>query len=524
MNLFTGIFVLFLIIYIGVSLWSGRHGVTLGEYYNNNADTSHWLVAGTYAATWISAVGLISLAGMSYKTGVLSGVWDWGAYIGFVLSAFWIGNKLRNYNGVTTNDFLGDRYNSQAVRVIGAVVTFLGIGAYFISGIIGSAVLCETLLGIPYEFMVWGMVAMFVFIALVSGSKSATITNTIMLAIIVVALGYIFSPLLISKVGARKFEEFAKANPVYFTAGGGVYTWGTIIGWQFLWGFGNAANPSAISRCFLARDARSWVKAMIISMMVTMSCIWLSYIASSSVMVAGYSDISGSALTWAAMNMVPKFIGAFAIAGLFGACLSTASSQILTLSFSFTRDIYQKVINPKASDKTLLLMARVCVVIFGVIGGLLATGGSSQIIAIGNFGSSVFAAAFFFPLFLGLNWRRFSKKAALGTMIVGLIVNTFMYIILPAIKGLPMASVACVPFGMHPTLFAIIIDFLAAIVLGFAFDSTAEEKAVYDQCNKRPENAEAVTPAASVRKYAYVLLAYAIVQTALLLWFATIVA
>ncbi|MDR3348428.1 MAG: sodium:solute symporter family protein [Acidaminococcales bacterium] len=524
-SVFNCIFFSFLIVYLGVTFYVGRGGVSLKDFYVMDQGASPFLIAGTYAATWISAVGMVGLTGMSYKTGPLTGILDWAATIGFVMSTFWIGNKLRRTQQVTLGDFFGERFDSQTLRAVTALITIFGLGAYFVGQIIGSAIVTETLLGIPYSYMVVVMVVVFMVIALGAGAKSVTITDTIMMLLIVVALAYVFSPMLISTVGIDAFSKFAKEKPDWFTSGGGVYTWGTIVGWQVLWSLGNAANPSAITRCFLAKNSRTWTKAMILAMMATFSVIWLTHLAASSVYLVNPNlSNPGAALTWAAMNVVNPVVGAIAIAGLFGACLSTASTQILTLSFSIARDFYEKIFYKEASDAQILRVARIWIIVFSVLGAAIALYGSSLIVVIGNFGSSIFTCSFFAPLIFGLNWRKMNKRGAIWAMIVGAAINTGLHFI-PLAMGKPFGWSGWLPLGLHPTIWAAIASILTAYFASFGGENTSKALAVYDTCNHVSDEEKASNiQSGSLTPYIIALVVYTIVQTSLVLWFASKVA
>ncbi len=523
-NIFTIIFTAFLVLYLGVTFWSSRGGVTLKDFYVMAGGAHPFLIAGTYAATWISAIGIIGLSGMSYKTGPLTGILVWGGSIGFIFSTFWIGNKLRRINQVTLGDFFGERFDSDKLRICTAIVTIFGLGSYFIGQIIGSAIVTETLLGVPYEVMVIVMVVVFMVIALGAGAKSVTITDTIMMVTIAVALAYIFAPTLIANVGIDSFTAYAKKNPAWFTCGGGVYTWGTIIGWQVLWALGNAANPSAITRCFLAKNSRTWTQAMIIASIMTFSVIWFVFMSGSTVHLVN-PDLKnpGAAVTWGAMHMVNPLIGAFAIAGLFGACLSTASTQILTLSFSVARDLYEKIYRKNASEKQILFVARLWIVIFSLLGAAVALKGSDMIVTVGNFGSSVFSFAFFAPLFLGLNWRRMTKEGAIWSMIVGATVGTILHFG-PMFMGKPFAWAGWLPLGLHPTIWATAASFLTAYFVSRKTVNNAKALAIFDTCNHVSEEEKLSNSQTSLKPYLIALAIYAVAQTGALIWFASKVA
>ena len=82
MDIFQIIFVLFIVIFVGVSLWYARKGSTLQDFYVMEGNAGPFLIAGTYLATWVSAVGMVGLTGVSYSTGMVTGILTWGAYPG----------------------------------------------------------------------------------------------------------------------------------------------------------------------------------------------------------------------------------------------------------------------------------------------------------------------------------------------------------------------------------------------------------------------------------------------------------
>lgn len=479
MTLFQFIFFAFLVLYLFVTYYVSRK-TTVGDFYNMNGDASAFLVAGTYTATLLSAIGLIGMTAIAYKTSFVAGLLHW-SFFSYAL-AMLIGVKLRRFGQVTLGDFYGERFDSTFIRVLNSVVTVLALGAYFVTQIIGSAAITEAILGIPFNATVIIMVFVFTFIAIVGGTKSVTLTDTIMMVVIVVFLGYIFGPMVIAKVGLPALVTFAEQNPNHFTAtGGGTYTWGYLVGAQALWTFGNACNPASVTRAYLAKDSRTWAKSMLITLAIVISFVWILYMAAVSIRAVKPDLPNNQVLTWAAMNLVNPVVGGIAISGLFAACLSTASTQILTLSLSIVRDIYEKIImkDKPVEDRKLLFYSRLFILIFAVLGVLLSLGSSSMIMAIGNFGGVLFASAYFPPLFFGVVWRRFNRYGASASMIAGIVLTAFLYV-LAVIEGMPFGTTTHLPFGIHPVLWALAGSLIVAVGVTLVTQPNAKELAVFD--------------------------------------------
>lgn len=519
-NLVMIVFWFFIVFYVIFSVFMSRKGTSIGQFYNMEGNASAWLVAGTYTATWVSALGMLGDTGMAYRTGPLSGIIVWGAFPGFVMSAF-VGMKLRRFGQVTLGDFFGERYQSQGLRKLSSVVTIVGLGGYFISQLIGSAIVVEALMGIPFNIMIVVMTVVFVVIAVSSGSKSVTITDNIMLFLIAVCLAYIFSPILIKTAGLKAFVEYSREQPEWFKVNGLGYTyaWGTILGWQVLWCFGNVANPSAITRCYLAKDSRAWVQSLMLAMMITLSVVWLTHMAGASVWFFN-RDITpdSGALVWAAKNMVNPVLGGVAVAGLFGACLSTASTQILTVALSITRDLYEKGNFKDKSEKTLLRVARVSIVAVGLLAMVLSLGNSKYIVNIGNFGASVFAVAFFPALFLGLFWKGMTREGAFASMITGFAIDILLHFG-GVLSGASWGSAKYLPLGIHPAIWSFFAAMITAFAVSAATKTSPEMDAVFIKVNTKTGTVVR-TSDQSMRRFIVALGIYAVVQTSLIIWFA----
>ena len=525
------IFVAFIVLFIGVSLWYARRGTSLQDFYVMEGNAGPFLIAGTYLATWVSAVGMVGLTGVSYSTSLVTGILTWGAYPGFVISAFFIGNKLRRFGQVTLGDYFEARFGGKDIRLLSTIVTIVGLGGYFISQLIGSAVITEQILGIPYNLMLPLMVIVFSIIAVCGGARTVTITDTIMSCLIAISIGCVFAPIFISNVGMDQMTKYAAEKPEFFTVtGGGLVGWGTVIGWQVLWCFGNAANPASITRAYLARDSRTWVKAIMLSLMVCIPLVWMAQTTAAFVrFVKPDLKNPAEALIWAAASeYTPQLVGAFAIAGLFACVLSTASTQILTLAFSVSRDIYERFgrfANDEERDKKSLFTARLWIVIFAIVAVALSWGRPSYIYLAGNFGSSVFAAAFFPALIMGLSWKKTTKAGAYLSMWVGLVLDAVLSFYPVIYLDKPLAWAEYLPFGIHPVIWSLIAALIVLVLVSWMTQGsiTDAQKNVYTVC-QTVEQGEKLTSKASLVRYTVATAVVGLLFLAAACWLATFAA
>ncbi len=142
------------------------------------------------------------------------------------------------------------------------------------------------------------------------------------------------------------------------------------------------------------------------------------------------------ALPRLATDVLPPWIGGFALAALFAAELSAADAVLFMLSTSLSRDLYQALLRPSADDADLLRVGRLAVVFGGAASVLLALLLPSVASALKLF-YGVMTAALFVPLVVGLLWRR--PSALHAKLAIAASIGTTLGLLL-ALRGRPEAE------------------------------------------------------------------------------------
>ena len=121
---------------------------------------------------------------------------------------------------------------------------------------------------------------------------------------------------------------------------------------------------------------------------------------------------------------LPYVISGLVAAGGMAAAMSTADGLVLAIANALSHDLYYKIIDPKAETAKRLIVARVLLVIIGFAGATIAA-----LEIQGILGSVIWAFDFamsglFFPLVLGVWWKRATREGAIAGMIAGLATGT----------------------------------------------------------------------------------------------------
>lgn len=331
-------------------------------------------LVGTLLCTWIGSGSLLAGAGLAARVG-FSELWmAAGAWVGIVI-VFFLAARVRRIAQYTVPDILELRYNKWA-RVLGTiaiVIAYTTIVGYQFRG--GGFVL-DLVAGID---MKWGVIITAMFIitfTAFAGMMSITAVDIINGAVITLAV-LIAVPVVFVNVGGADHLT-ATLDPSFFTVfGDHTFIWA--MGIFFPTFFLLLGESSMYQKFFSAKNekaAKSSVVWWIIGTIIVETAI-----ASLAIFANSYFNFTGAdterIILHTARNSIEVGLPIWGGLLLFGAAVaiitSTGNSFLLTPSTNLTRDIYQRFINPDASQQRLILFQRLMVVSLGMLAYVLLT-------------------------------------------------------------------------------------------------------------------------------------------------------
>ena len=117
---------------------------------------------------------------------------------------------------------------------------------------------------------------------------------------------------------------------------------------------------------------------------------------------------------------LPYVISGLVAAGGMAAAMSTADGLLLAIANALSHDLYFKIIDPKAETKKRLLVARVLLLVIGAGGAIVASMKLTGILGAVAWAFCFAMSGLFFPLVLGVWWKRANRAGAIAGMVVGL--------------------------------------------------------------------------------------------------------
>ena len=145
---------------------------------------------------------------------------------------------------------------------------------------------------------------------------------------------------------------------------------------------------------------------------------------------------------------LPYVISGLVAAGGLAAAMSTADGLLLAIANALSHDLYYKMIDPKADTKTRLVVARVLLLVVGAAGAFVASQGLTGILGAVAWAFCFANSGLFFPLVLGVWWKRANRQGAIAGMIGGFAAGTW-YLYMVQFGGMtPWLGLDGLRFGM----------------------------------------------------------------------------
>lgn len=173
------------VLYIAIAFKSKAR--TTGDFYVAGKHVHPIANGMATAADWMSAASFLSMAGLIAFLGYDGSVYLMGWTGGYVLLALLLAPYLRKFGKFTVPEFIGDRYYSQAARIV-AVVCLIVISFTYVAGQMrGVGIVFSRFLSIDIEWgLIVGMAIVFLY-AVLGGMKGITYTQVAQYCVLIFA-------------------------------------------------------------------------------------------------------------------------------------------------------------------------------------------------------------------------------------------------------------------------------------------------------------------------------------------------
>jgi len=161
-----------------------------------------------------------------------------------------------------------------------------------------------------------------------------------------------------------------------------------------------------------------------------------------------------------ATSSLPALLAGFVMAGILAATISSSDSYLLIAASAFAKNIYQGIFNKKASDKQVMVVSRITLLLIAVIAAIIALDEKSVIFKIVSFAWAGFGATFGPLMLFSLFWKRTTKEGAVAGMVSGA-ASVFIWKLCISKLGGAFAIYELLPAFIISSIFIVVVSLLS---------------------------------------------------------------
>ena len=396
------------------------------------------------ASNWMSAASFLGIAGLIYLYGYSALAYVIGWTGGYVLLLVLLAGQLRRFGKYTAPDFIGERYESPAARLISALISIAITLIYSVAQFKGIGLIFAWLLGIDYsKGVIIGAAVLMAYIAF-SGEMGVARSQKLQYFVLIVTfilplmflayrLGYFW---LLPQFGygtavSALATEF-KIDIAAPFSGFGLFHW---IALCFTLMFGTAGLPHVLSRFYTVANVRDARWSVVWGLFFIALIYWSApaYAVFGKLLEAragmffppdvAYRMADTVVLRTALIGGLPVWLIGMLAAGAVSAAFFTVAGLLMTGAASISYDIYYRLINPRAPDSRRMAIAKGATLVLA-LAVLLASLNPPGLIA--EIAAVAFALAgnTIFPSFLlGIWWSGTNRSGAIAGMLTGIAIT-----------------------------------------------------------------------------------------------------
>ena len=490
--------IIYMAIVIGIGVVFAKTANKSSEnYFLGGRSLGPWVAAMSAEASDMSGWLLMGLPGVAYWCGLADAAWTAiGLAVGTYLNWLVVSKRLRRYsiranNSITLPEFFSNRFHEKkkVIMTLSALFILIFFTVYAASCFVTCGKLFSTLFGASYvSMMIVG--AVFVLIYTILGGFLAESASDFMQGVVmIIALTVIVT---ISTVDAGGFkavienakkipgflEFFGMSSPSLNDAGeqiveagkpmfGAAADYGLLKVFSMLaWGLGYFGMPQVLLR-FMAIRREDELKR---SRRIAMVWVIISLAVAVFIGIVGrqlYPTVHLSATSaenifiTLATSSLPPLLAGFVMAGILAATISSSDSYLLIAASAFAKNIYQGLMKKEATDKQVMTVSRITLLLIALIAIIIALDEKSVIFKIVSFAWAGFGATFGPLMLFSLFWKRINREGAIAGMVSGAAM-VFIWKLAVSKLGGAFAIYELLPAFIVSSIFIVAVSFCTA--------------------------------------------------------------
>ncbi|PJG82979.1 sodium/proline symporter PutP [Caviibacterium pharyngocola] len=434
-------FVVYILGMLLIGVWAYYYTNNLSDYILGGRRLGSFVTAMSAGASDMSGWLLMGLPGAVYLAGLVEGWIAIGLTVGAYFNWLLVAGRLRVYtefnnNSLTLPEYFHNRFGTEhhLLKIVSASIILVFFTIYCASGVVAGAKLFQNLFSIDYSTALWYGALATIAYTFIGGFLAVSWTDTIQATLMIFAL--ILTPVMviITLGGTGEFNAvLAQAEAAAQKDFTDIFNGTTTLGLLSLaaWGLGYFGQPHILARFMAADSVKSLNSARRISITWMILCLagamgigffGIAYFYANPQVAAAVNHEPEQVFIELAKLLFNPWIAGVLLSAILAAVMSTLSCQLLISSSAITEDFYKGFIRPKASEKELVWLGRVMVLVIAAIAIWIAQDENSKVLLLVQFAWAGFGSAFGPVVLFSLFWKRMTSSAAMAGMLTGAII------------------------------------------------------------------------------------------------------
>lgn len=487
--------VCYMAVVIGIGIYfAKRSNQSSEDYFLGGRSLGPWVTAMSAEASDMSGWLLMGLPGVAYWCGLSDAAWtSIGLALGTYINWLLVAKRLRRYSAVagdaiTLPDFFSNRFHEKkkVIMTLSALFILIFFTVYASSCFVTCGKLFSTLFGASYQSMMIAGALFVVIYTFLGGFLAESASDFMQAVVMIFALTVILITGTLAAGGLQAVVDNAKNIPGFFTFFGiaspsvdangiqqvangapvfgeaGSYGFLTIIS-TLSWGLGYFGMPQVLLRFMAIRKTDELVRARRIA------TVWVVISLAAAVLIGlmgramfpvheTLNTASGAENVFIVLSrhLLPPLLAGLVMAGILAATISSSDSYLLIAASAVSLNIFKGILKKDASDKQVMTMSRIILLLIAVAGVVIAMDENSVIFTIVSFAWAGFGAVFGPIMLFSLFWKRTTQAGAVAGMVTGGVVVFLWKLALKPLGGV---------FGIYELFPAFVLSCLVILVV-----------------------------------------------------------
>lgn len=424
-SLYAGVLAVIVVTLLTVSLSRLSKTKTKADYLVAGRSLPAFVLVFTLLSSWIGSGSLLGGAENAYRHG-MAALWQGaGGWAGLLLIYF-IAPRARKFAQFTIPDLLEARY-SQTARVLGVIAvlfTYTAITSYQLIG--GGDILhliFPTVISADLgKYLIAGFVILFTAIA---GMASVAYMD-VFIGILATITLLIALPFTLHATGG--WSHIHTLLPATHFQVLGDFTFARAMELFLPTGLLMLGNQSMYQKFFSAKSQKAASQAVVgwlIGTVILETVIVALAVAASALFPTGeVHERPREIIAYTALHGLPPFLGALLMGAVFAKIISTANNYLFSPATNLVNDVFIRYLSPNASNKKILLVSRLMVVLLG-LWALYQALGTTSVLQKSLYAYTIYSAALTPVILAAFYWKRANAPGAVSAIAAGTFVTVF---------------------------------------------------------------------------------------------------